>query len=110
MKRLISILALGSVVSGCAMTNPLGEGMAFSGTPKALRAYLDGQNALITNGKASPDKDTAAWRTRRHQDTEETKRAYAPSFLDGLFGVNKTVSQDQQPDTESAQAVGSGAL
>lgn len=63
--------------------------VTLSGDAKGVRALLDGMNGMITNGKASPDQDTAHWIHRKAEDQEDTKRAYAPGFIGKLFGGSK---------------------
>ena len=94
-------------LGGCAMTNPYAErgSIAIAADEKGMRAFSDMINMSITNGKASPDKDTAAWNARRQQEREETKRVTAPSFLDGLFGSRSPVPESKQPVTEPVENV-----
>lgn len=100
-----------AVCSGCAVTSPTGEGhVAISGDARGIKAFYDGMNGMITNGKASPDQDTAHWQMRKLQEKEETKRKYAPSFLDKLFGNDKAVPQDTESNTRSDRFAQGGAL
>lgn len=45
-----------------------------SADAEGMRAYNDGINALVTNGKASPDSMTPAWHSRDNQEGEITSR------------------------------------
>lgn len=56
---------------------------------EGMRAFGDMQNALITNGKASPDKETDAWTHRKLQEKELTVRETAPGMMDKIFGGGK---------------------
>jgi len=57
---------------------------------KGMQAFGDVLNGMVTNGKASPDKDTAHWQLRKKQAREETVQQYAPSFLEGIFSSEKS--------------------
>jgi hypothetical protein len=84
-------IVVGSVVflSGCAGNlSVAGDQATLSGSPEGLRAMFDGMNGMISNGKASPDRQTAHWVARREQEKEKTKRHMAPSFLSSLFQRN----------------------
>lgn len=61
-------------------------GIAILATPEGMKTYSDMQNGLVTNGKSTPDKATEYFAARNTQETEQTKRANAPSFLGELFG------------------------
>lgn len=85
--RMLPII-VGSVVvlSGCAGNlSVAGDQATLSGSPEGLRAMFDGFGGLISDGKASPDQDTAHWIARKEQEKEITKRSTAPGFLSGLF-------------------------
>jgi hypothetical protein len=89
------ILASGVLVSmsGCfggGGIQPSDRGyISLQGDAEGVRAFMDGQNALITNGKASPDKETDAWSHRKLQEKELTVRDTAPGTLEKLFGGGK---------------------
>jgi hypothetical protein len=55
-----------------------------------MQAFGDTMNGMITNGKASPDVDTAAWKVRKIQEDNETTRSVTPGFWGKLVGP-KTV-------------------
>lgn len=81
----VSVVAL----SGCAGNLSVAhESATLSGSPEGLRAMFDGMNGMISNGKASPDRNTAHWQSRKEQEKEKTKRHMAPSFLSSLFQRN----------------------
>ena len=61
-------------------------GILVAGTPAGVKAYMDGTNGYITNGKSTADAHTEYYAARNAQEAEETKRAMAPSFLGELFG------------------------
>lgn len=73
MKTLIgfALLAVLVATTGCSQFSLMGNDHDFqmSGTAEGLQAWNDYNSALVTNGKASPDQDTAAWISRRHQET-----------------------------------------
>lgn len=67
MKKLIVVLGL-MCLNACSLGSQAGDGLVISGSPEGFRAFYDGQNALITNGKASADTaDTPAYGLRREQ-------------------------------------------
>ena len=68
----IAVLFAASAASGCHLT---------VGTPEAIREYHRGLNGMITEGKTSPDKESAYWQTQKMRDVEETKRYQAPGLL-----------------------------
>ena len=76
----IAVLFAASAASGCHMT---------IGTPAATKEYHRGLNGMITEGKTSPDKESAYWQTQKRQDEGETTRATAPGFMDSLFSGGK---------------------
>lgn len=89
MKLLPIVIGSVFVLSGCAGNlSVAGDQATLSGSPEGLRAMFDGMNGLISNGKASPDKNTAHWKARKLQEKERTKRAIAPSFLSSLLARN----------------------
>lgn len=74
-----------------------------SADAEGMRAYGDSQNALITNGKASPDKATAAWNHREKQEVEiTTRKVRGPKdFLNSLFfGESAPVESNGTAPTE----------
>ena len=92
----LAILAALSI-TGCGAIyspNPLHDGhIAVMADAKGMRSFMDGMNGMITNGKASPDQDTAHWIARKHEEKEITTRRYAPGLLDGLFGGRKPTNE-----------------
>jgi len=89
MKKIMTVaLIMGAITTtGCAGSLSVSgsEHASLSGSPVALRAMFDGMNGLITNGKASPDQDTAHWKARKQEEAEITTRHLKPGLLDGLF-------------------------
>lgn len=78
MKKLLGI-GFCLMLSGCGLTK---GGIVLIGSPEGIRAFADGQNALISNSKTTdPLGDSAAWQHRKQQEQEVTKREYK-----GFFG------------------------
>lgn len=71
----LSVYAIAGFLVGC------GGFYATLGTKEAIRAHYDGQNGFITNGKASPDRDTAHWISRKLETTKDAE----PGFIASLF-------------------------
>ena len=58
--------------TGCST---LGDGVLIAGTPEGIQAFMDGQNAFITNTKTkASDGSSAAYTLRHAQEREETIR------------------------------------
>jgi hypothetical protein len=55
----LALLALAMTLSACHVT---------MGTPSAIREYHRGLNGMISEGKASPDKEGAYWQTQKQFD------------------------------------------
>lgn len=92
-------------LTGCAGNlSVAGEQATLSGSPEGLRAMFDGMNGMISNGKASPDKNTAHWQMRNKQEKERTKREMAPSFLSSIFARNGA-SNVTNVDTSEANEI-----
>lgn len=95
MKYAIIGVAVASVITGChssarvQMPGDTNGYVKFEGDAKGVQAFMDGQNALITNGKASADQATDAWSHRKLQEKEVTARETAPGTLESLFGGSK---------------------
>ena len=108
----LAMVALGcTACSGKARVTAPGDDsgyVAFEGDAKGVNAFLDGMNGMITNGKASPDKNTAHWITRTRIEREETKRRTAPSFLDNLFGNGAPVPSSAESASESNEVATQG--
>lgn len=79
-------VAVVAAFSGCHLT---------VGTPGAIREHHRGMAALITEGKTSPDKESAYWQTQKMYDVEETRREYAPGLLQ-RWGILPTAKQPEQ--------------
>lgn len=94
----LGILSVGLTACGAHVQLPTSEGrILIDADAKGMQAFFDGQNGMITNGKASADKDTAHWATRRAQEAEVTRRDFAPSLLDKLMGNQVTVPTAAAP-------------
>lgn len=87
MKTLI-VLSSVLLLSGCGAVMTAGDTATLSGSPEGIRAMMDGLGGLITDGKASPDQDTAHWIARKEQEKELTKRSMAPGFFSTIFKNN----------------------
>ena len=75
----IKLLSIAASMSACSVGSTVGEGLVISGSPESIRAFYDGQNALITNGKASADaQDTPAYSLRREQTRASVLRFNQP--------------------------------
>lgn len=91
-RRACNVAALFGVLalSACAQSSRVRVGgedyFAMEGTPKGIAAAMDGMNGMITNGKASPDKDTAHWIARKAEEKEITARETAPSWMSDILG------------------------
>lgn len=83
-----SLAACGSTIGGAG--SEYGH-IAINADAEGMRAFGDSLNALVTNGKASPDKETDAWTARKLQEREVTARRLKPDFLSGLFATKKEV-------------------
>lgn len=93
------IMRIGIVVffalisSGCAIGAPRGDGyFTLSADARGMEAFARHESALITNGKATADQDTAAWKTQRLVERERTRRELKPTWLSGLFDNRPVVS------------------
>lgn len=93
----LGILLIGLTACGAQVRIPGSQGYVHMEGEKEIKAFFDGQNGMITNGKASADKDTAHWATRRAQEAEVTRRDFAPSLLDKLMGNQVTVPTAAAP-------------
>jgi len=77
MKVVIGMIAV-VTLSGCGVLRDNGQ-VTLMADAKGMRAFSDALNGLVTNGKASPDADTASWQARRMEMRETTKRQFARS-------------------------------
>ena len=77
------------VIAGCGVAyapNPFTKGhIAIVADEAGMRAFSDLQTGLVNEAKTSPDVKGAHYQHRVIAEQEETKRAYAPGFLQGLF-------------------------
>lgn len=97
MKRLILAVPIFCSACGAVYTpNMLSDGhIAVIADAPGMRAMMDGMNGLVTNGKASPDKDTAHWIHRKAEEREHTMRETSPSFMDNLFAPSMPTSSQE---------------
>jgi hypothetical protein len=86
----IGSVAVMAAFSGCHLT---------VGTPEAIREYHRGLNGMITEGKTSPDKESAYWQTQKARDVEETKRHQMPGILQrfGFFAPAQKPAAEEVP-------------
>ena len=87
MKNVIVLAMVVAAMSGCGVS--VGYDYAQFGTENGINANGDQLNALITNGKASADKKSAAHALREYQEAERTKRALSGGLFSGLFSKNE---------------------
>jgi hypothetical protein len=109
LRRIGFMAALAGSLSACGTMSthmPTEHGrILIDADAKGMQAFGDVLNGMVTNGKASPDKDTAHWQLRKKQAREETVQRYAPSFLGGLFGTQTgAVPLSKEPDQSSESA------
>ena len=81
---------IASLVSGCgaySMPSPTQDGhIMIAADAKGMKAFGDVFNGAITNGKASPDQDTAHWQHRKAEVQADVAVAQAPGFWQKLVG------------------------
>jgi hypothetical protein len=96
--RLAFLTLVTVAASGCGL---MGDGVVVYGTPEGIRAFYDGQNALIANAKTTDRKgDSAAWQHRRAEEREITTRR---SFMDKLlYGFVEPTTTTASETTEVA--------
>jgi hypothetical protein len=86
MKKVI-ILAL--LLSGCGAIiapNPMQKGhIAIVADAEGMRAFSDMSTGLVAESKTPGNMKSSYFQHRDLRETEETRRALAPSFLQGLF-------------------------
>lgn len=82
-------IALLLSASACGIAAAPHNGLVIMGSPEAIRAWNDGQNGLITSGKATADKVTTYDTLRKDQEHEQTTRDTSPGFMSQLFGGQK---------------------
>lgn len=93
------LFALIVTCSGCGI---MGDGVLVYGTPEGVRAFYDGQNALITNAKTQlRDGNSAAWKHRASQEQEITnRRSFMDKVLYGFIDPNKReITVEESPTT-----------
>jgi hypothetical protein len=82
---LIGLMSL----SACAGSASMGERAELSGSPEALRAMGEIMAALVSEGKATPDKRGAYWQQREKHEAELTTRATSGGFFSKVFNGTK---------------------
>jgi hypothetical protein len=80
---LIGLMSL----SACGVS--IGYDYAQFGTEDGINANGDQMNALLTNGKQSPDTKSAAWENADLKQAERTKRALGSGFCRRVFNKAK---------------------
>lgn len=88
MKKVILIALL---ASGCGVIytpNPLQKGhILVAGDAEGMRAFSDMSTGLVNEGKTPGNLKSSYFQHRDLTETETTRRALAPSFLQGLFAA-----------------------
>lgn len=78
-------------MTGCGVVStpsPFADGhVTITGDAQGIRSFMDGMNGMITNGKASPDQDTAHWIARKHEEEQVTRRKFSPGLFQKLFSA-----------------------
>lgn len=86
MKKVILIALL---CSGCGIVytpNPLQKGhILVAGDAEGMRAFSDMNTGLVAEGKTPGNMKSSYFQHRDLSEQEQTRRALAPSFLQGLF-------------------------
>lgn len=99
-RKLRRLAAVSGVVVGAAAVTAAFSGCHLTvGTPEAIREYHRGLNGMITEGKTSPDKESAYWQTQKARDVEETKRHQMPGILQrfGFFAPAQKPEAQEVP-------------
>ena len=88
MKMVLVVLTI-PLLSACGIAyspSPFQKGhIALIGDAAGMRAFSDMQTGLVNEARTSPDVKSAHYQHRDLAEQEETKRAYAPGLLQGLF-------------------------
>lgn len=64
----VKLVGFAASLSACGVASHAGDGIVISGSPEGIRAFYDGQNAILTNGKAPADAATTpAYELRKEQ-------------------------------------------
>lgn len=87
---LITLIICGAVslfLPGCMVSG--GWDYFEAGTTSGIRSKYEGMNGLVTNARTPSGRESEYYKNMRHREEEETKRVYAPTWLDGLFGRGK---------------------
>lgn len=70
-RKVVAVIGLSFLFTGCTTQGiPSQYGhLTLTGDAAGIRAFGDYHNALVTNGKATPDLPTPAWTFREKQET-----------------------------------------
>ena len=88
--KYIVMVVVAMLLAGCGTIytpSMLSHGnIMISGDAEGMRSLGDTMAGLVSEGKAAPGTVGSYFQTRQVQDMNATRRALAPSFLEGLFG------------------------
>jgi hypothetical protein len=93
----IKLLLIAGTSTGCGIATHGGEAISITGSPEGIRAYHEGLNGLITNGKASADApDTPYYQLRRQQSAMRSFTSFGGNGSNNapLVGGSSTFSRD----------------
>lgn len=80
----VKLIAIAATASGCGVASYGGDGITITGSPEGIRAYHDGLNGILTNGKASPDAvDTPYYQLRRQQSAMKSFTSFGGAKVGG---------------------------
>lgn len=82
-QRIISQVT-SAILLTCIAINMTGC-VVHAGTPQAMREHMEGLNGLVATGKELDKQDKTYFTYQTARQSEETKRATAPSFFGELF-------------------------
>lgn len=86
-KVILFVLPIFCACGAIYTPNPLQKGhIAIIADAQGMRAFGDSQIGLINEAKTSPDIKSSYFQHRDLTEQEETKRVFAPSMLQNLFG------------------------
>ena len=88
-KVILSIVSIFFAACGAVYTpNPFQKGhIAVIADAAGMKAFSDMQTGLVNEAKTSPDIKSSYFQHRDLAEQEDTKRAFAPNFLQGLFST-----------------------
>lgn len=82
---ILSVLIL-SACGAVYAPNPMRGHIALMADAEGMRAFSDSQIGLVNEGKTGKNIKSSYFQHRDLTEEETTKRAYAPSLLQNLFG------------------------